>query len=108
MPNQVSPSTTVYSMVAGVGSAVGWAVGSGVGVASGAGVAVAGLGLGVAVAWGEASGITTSVDSPGSPGGRTRSQRARTLPRSRARREARKKAPEGAALTGLRQSAQRA
>src|SRR3990170_6744521 len=115
MPYQVSPSTTVYSMGAGgssVGSAVvvGTAVGVGVGsaVAPATGVAGVGLAAGVGVTgWGEASGITTPDESLGRPGGRTRSQRARTLPRSRARREARKKAPDGAALTGFRQSAQR-
>src|SRR3972149_3548621 len=110
MPYQVSPSTTVYSMGAGgssVGAAVGGGVGSAVAAAVGVGSAVA-LAAGVGVTgWGEASGITNPDESLGRPGGRTRSQRARTLPRSRARREARKKAPDGAALTGFRQSAQR-
>src|SRR3990170_8615450 len=106
MPDQVSPSTTVYSMGAGgasVGVGVGTAVGAGVG--SVVALATGGVGVGLTasgvIGWGEACGITIPAESPGSPGGRTSSQRARTLTRSRARREARKTAPEGAALTGF-------
>src|SRR3990172_9842939 len=111
MPYQVSFSTTVYSRgPSGVG--VGSAGGVGSPVAAGAGVASP-EGAGVSVgAWdsGEATGRGAwllSDDSPGREGGRTRSQRARTLAMRRPRREARKTALEGAALTGSRQSAQR-
>src|SRR3990172_8827143 len=106
IPYQVSPSTTVYSMGAG-GCSVGVAVGAGVGVGSAGAPATGGVGGGLpangVVGWGEACGITIPAESPGSPGGRTRSQRARTLPGRRARGGGGKTGPEGGGLTGFRQ-----
>src|SRR3990172_12986781 len=95
---QESPSTPVYSMVAGgasVGVGVGVATAVGVGVGWAVALATGGGGVGLTASgvtgWGEACGITIPAESLGTPGGRTSSQSARTLQRSRGRRGGRER-----------------
>src|SRR3990170_2834119 len=121
MPDNVSPSCTVYSPGAGgavSGAAVASSGGGGVAAAVAPGAAVGaavggkddGTGFvpdGVKIGASVAPGWTTAEPSPGNEGGRTRSQRATTLATSRAKTEARKTALDGVALTGSRHSAQR-
>src|SRR3990172_9239473 len=118
MPNQVSPSCTVYSIgpPSGVSSAgvalalpdpgVALAAPLGPGVAVTPGRWVGPL-LPAGVTCGVGSGRMTEPSSPGTDGGRIRSQSASTLPASSAKSEARKTVLEGAAFTGSRHSAQR-